>query len=175
MTIHVGIDESGTSRMGRNTDIYSMSAVIFEDETEYDAACDYVIENNKKIKTDEIKYSKSTNPQKNNFFKNINKYKHKVISVEKVIKEDNNEEIYIDGLLGLNSMIAEKYSGKIIIKIDNIYSKKKQLKIRNMLSNIYRQRGIEVHIQFAKSHANPIIQIADMYAGKNRKEKQKVL
>ena len=39
--------------------ILAMSAVIFEDETEYNASCNYVIENNNKIKTDEIKYSNS--------------------------------------------------------------------------------------------------------------------
>ena len=53
MIIHVGMDESGTSRMGRDTGIYSMSAIIFEDETEYNASCNYVIENNNKIKTKE--------------------------------------------------------------------------------------------------------------------------
>ncbi len=165
--IYIGIDESGSSKYPDKENTFVLCAVAMKKE-EYEKL---ILNFNimlLKIKSREIKYSKSTNNQVRDFLKIMSNIDFKLFYViKKVSQKDSLVDIYRDSILEMSDILYLNFDSFFNIKIDEMYGEARQNIIKKKISQRLKNKN---KISYTPSHKSIIVQVADMYAGLKRKE-----
>ncbi len=166
--IYVGCDESYDVDSENN---FVMVFTIFEDILNIEDLSFKMnkIATEKEIK--EIKYDKSNDKLKVKIFNMTKKNNIKLIVSKSKIFNKNKVIPTEDCLKDLSFKLKKEYkNSNFFIKIDQVFGVKWQSKIKKEIHFILKTKKVnKVEIQFVNSIKSSLVQVADFYAGLNRR------